>query len=65
MAALDNPLETRVLKLETQIETERPHLATKADLREMETRLVKWIVGMQLTGATLTVLVLRSGLLGQ
>ena len=56
MVAMDQPnpsLSERVAKLETAIETERPHLATKADL-ERQTRLiimwfVVWFVGMALT----------------
>jgi hypothetical protein len=30
-----------------------PHLATKADLSAMETRLIKWLVGATLSSATL------------
>lgn len=45
MATVDNALESRVVKLETHIETERPHLATKADL-ERQTRLIlMWLSG--------------------
>ena len=63
MVAMDqqNPLlSERVAKLETAIETERPHLATKDDVSvlrgdvERQTRLlimwfVVWFVGMALT----------------
>ena len=37
IAALDSRLSA--------LEAERPHLATKNDLRELEVRLIKWIVG--------------------
>ena len=30
----------------TALETELKHLATKADLKDMEMRLIKWMVGM-------------------
>ena len=45
MATVDNAMETRVARLETHIETERPHLATKADL-ELQSRLIlMWLSG--------------------
>ena len=37
IAALDSRLSA--------LEAEHPHLATKNDLRELEVRLIKWIVG--------------------
>lgn len=57
MATVDSGLEAnfadRLARVETAIETERPHLATKADL-ERQTRLiimwfVMWFVGLALT----------------
>ena len=38
--------EERVTALETRYE----HLATKADLHALETRLVKWMIGMMFGG---------------
>ena len=40
-------LEERVSRLEGGHE----HLATKADLAELETRLIKWMIGMMLASA--------------
>ena len=34
-AANTNPVSERVAAIERELETERPHLATKADLREV------------------------------
>ena len=52
MVAMDQPnpsLSERVAKLETAIETERPHLATKADLERQTRLIIMWFVGMALT----------------
>ena len=43
-------LEERVSRLEGGYE----HLATKADLAELETRLIKWIIGAILASAALS-----------
>ena len=52
MATMDNtaqtPLVERVVKLETANETERPHLATKADLERHTRLLVMWFVATQI-----------------
>ncbi len=41
-------LSERVARLETTIETERPHLATKADLERQTRLLLMWFIGIQL-----------------
>jgi hypothetical protein len=38
----------------TRIEATLPTFATKADLHALETRLIKWMVGSVLAGATVT-----------
>ena len=45
--------EERLARLEAGYE----HLATKADLAQMETRLIKWIVGAVLASAAIAVAV--------
>ena len=37
----------------TQIESTLPHLATKADLKDLEVRLTRWMVGLMLGAAAL------------
>lgn len=49
MATVDTALETRVAKLETHIETERPHLATKADLERQTRIILMWLSGAVVT----------------
>ena len=46
--AAANPTATERL---TALETDRKHLATKADLERMKSDLIKWIVGIGLIGA--------------
>ena len=52
MATMENtsqtPLVERVVRLETEKETERPHLATKADLERHTRLLVMWFVATQI-----------------
>jgi len=36
----------------TRLEAERPHLATKADINALETRMVKWVIATSI--ATIT-----------
>jgi len=45
-------IEARLTSLETVIETERPHLATKADINALETKMerqtkqiILWLIG--------------------
>ncbi|MCY3778673.1 MAG: hypothetical protein OXG78_00060 [Chloroflexi bacterium] len=38
----------RLTKVETAIETERPHLATKADLERHTRLIVMWMIATQL-----------------
>ena len=45
MATVDNAMETRVARLVTHIETERPHLATKADLERQSRLILMWLSG--------------------
>lgn len=46
MTVAETPLETRVAKLETHIETERPHLATAADLERQTRIILMWLCGV-------------------
>ena len=46
MTSNANSLDTRVTRIEATLE----HLATKADLAELETRLIRWTVGTVFTG---------------
>ena len=48
MAALAST-ENRITKLETHIETERPHLATKADLERQTRIILMWLSGAVVT----------------
>ena len=45
MSVAEAPLETRFAKLETHIATERPHLATKADLERQTRIILMWLFG--------------------
>ena len=42
-------LSERVARVETAIDTERPHLATKADLERQTRLLIMWFIGVALT----------------
>ena len=42
-------LSERVTRVETAVETERPHLATKADLERQTRLLIMWFIGVALT----------------
>lgn len=42
-------LPERMASLESAINTERPHLATKADLERQTRLIVMWFVGLALT----------------
>ena len=53
MATRSLPLEERMTVLETEFRTELKHLATKEDMRALETRLVKWMIGAVATSALL------------
>ena len=47
----------RITKLETAMETERPHLATKADVERQTRLIVMWMIASQIAvvGLILTV----------
>lgn len=63
MATQDNVIREiaavseRLTKVETAMETERPHLATKADLERQTRLIVMWMVASQIAvvGLILTV----------
>ena len=42
-------LSERVTRVETAVETERPHLATKADLERQTRLLIMWFIGVALS----------------
>ena len=46
MTTHSNSLDVRVTRIEATLE----HLATKADLAELETRLIRWTVATVFTG---------------
>ncbi len=48
-------LEERVTKIEATL----PHLATKADLGQLEVRLIKWMVAVQFLGIAAVASVMR------
>ena len=55
-------LETGIAEIRAKLDAVLPHLATKADLHALEarmhvieTRMIKWIVGAQLTGIAIAV----------
>jgi len=45
------PLDRRVARLEGA----SPHLATKADLKELETTMIKWLVGIAISIAAVII----------
>ena len=45
MAVAEIQMETRVAKFETHIETESPHLATRADLERRTRIILMWLCG--------------------
>ena len=47
-AKIDSQVAVSLEKRVATIETERQHLATKDDLSQMETRLIKWMIATQL-----------------
>ncbi len=49
----------RLTKVETATETERPHLATKADLERQTRLLVMWMIATQIAVAGFLYTVLR------
>ena len=56
-------LETRVTKVEAQIESTFPHIATKADLERQTRQLIMWYVGVQIAVILLFVQIARWGIL--
>jgi len=65
MASADNTTSQftsileRLTKVETALETERPHLATKADLERHTRLIVMWVIASQLALAGFLYTVLR------
>lgn len=49
----------RLTKVETTLETERPHLATKADLERHTRLLVMWMIATQIAASGFLYTVLR------
>ncbi len=49
----------RLTKVETALETERPHLATKADLERHTRLLVMWMIATQIAASGFLYTVLR------
>lgn len=47
-ANIDNQVAIALERRVTTIETERQHHATKEDLSQLETRLIKWLIATQL-----------------
>lgn len=54
------PQDVRLARVEERLASIQEHGATKADLRELETRMIKWIVG---TGVALAAVIVAVGLL--
>lgn len=54
----ESSIVERLTKVETVIETERPHLATKADLERHTRLIVMWLIATQIAivGLMLTVI---------
>ena len=42
-------VDERMTVLETRFDTELKHLATKADLNDLEMRLTKWMIGLMVS----------------
>ena len=42
-------VDERMTVLETRFDTELKHLATKADLKDLEMRLTKWMIGLMVS----------------
>ncbi len=55
----DPSIAERLTKVETVIETERPHLATKADLERHTRLLVMWMIATQIAASGFLYTVLR------
>ena len=51
MAAASPSFDASTGERLTALETDRKHLATRADLEAMKSELIKWIVGIGLLGA--------------
>ena len=47
--------EERLARIETTLDEFRTHYATKKDVSDLETRMVKWIAGFVLGGVTAAV----------
>ena len=45
MANTQSDLAARLTAIESARDTERPHMATKAEIIAMEAKLIRWIVG--------------------
>ena len=42
-------VDERMTVLETRFDTELKHLATKADLKDLEMRLTRWMIGLMVS----------------
>ena len=54
----ESSLVERVTRVETAMDTERPHLATKADLERHTRLIVMWLIATQIAVAGLILTVL-------
>ena len=52
-------IEERVSSLETEFRTELRHLATKEDLANLKSDLLRWVVGFQLLGIAAVAAIVR------
>lgn len=52
-------IEQRVSSLETEFRTELRHLATKEDLANLKSDLLRWVVGFQLLGIAAVAAIVR------
>ena len=59
--SLEATILERITRVETTLETERPHLATKADLERHTRLIVMWMIGTQIAVVGLLISVLGNG----
>ena len=52
-------IEERASSLETEFRTELRHLATKEDLANLKSDLLRWVVGFQLLGIAAVAAIVR------
>ena len=53
--AVETALQERVTRIESALETERPHLATKADLERQTRLIIMWLISTQIAMAALLI----------